>query len=152
MQQPRCNDDLATDREATFTAALHRAVALAGGNGLHFHLVQLLGAAQQQLWRSGVLQARRIEERFQVIATRQQALSASLHTSLNAPGLRTCAMPGCGAREAHPAHFKSCAACRAVVNCCREHQVAGWPAHKKACKAARKAAAAAEDGAGPSGA
>ena len=74
--------------------------------------------------------------------------------SLNASGLRSCALAGCGAREAHPAHFKSCAACRAVVYCCREHQVAGWPAHKKACKAARKAAAAAdvEDGAGPGGA
>ena len=71
--------------------------------------------------------------------------------SLTTPGLRTCALRGCGAREAHPTHFKSCAACRAVVYCCREHQVAGWPGHKKACKAARKAAAA-EDGAGPSGA
>ena len=31
-------------------------------------------------------------------------------------------------------------------------QVAGWPGHKKACKAARKAAAAEDDEAGPSGA
>ena len=82
----------------------------------------------------------------------QQEIQAALQRSLTAPGLRSCALDGCGAKEAHPAHFKSCAACRAVVYCCREHQVAGWPGHKKACKAARKAAAAEEDGAGPSGA
>jgi hypothetical protein len=50
---------------------------------------------------------------------------------------------GCAAREAHPAQFKSCAACRAVVYCCREHQVADWPSHKAACKAAGKASRAA---------
>ena len=65
-----------------------------------------------------------------------------------APGLRRCALDGCGAKEAHSTHFKSCAACRTVVYCCRGHQVAGWPSHKKARKAARKAAA--EDEAGPS--
>ena len=77
-----------------------------------------------------------------------------MQSSLTAPGLRTCALPGCGAKEVHPGHFKNCGGCLTVVYCCREHQVAGWPAHKKACKAARKAAAAAEEeeGAGPSGA
>ena len=86
--------------------------------------------------------------------TEQQAHQAAVHKSLNAPGLRTCALPGCGAKEAHPAHFKSCAACRTVVYCCREHQAEDWPNHKKACKAARKAAVAAaeDDGAGPSSA
>ena len=65
-----------------------------------------------------------------------------------ATGVRTCALAGCGAREVHVQQFKSCAACRTVVYCCREHQVEDWPTHKKACKAARKAAA--EGGAGPS--
>ena len=54
---------------------------------------------------------------------------------------RTCALAGCGARELHVAHFKCCAACKAVVYCCKEHQVQDWLAHKAACKAARKAAA-----------
>jgi hypothetical protein len=55
--------------------------------------------------------------------------------------LRSCALEGCGAREAHPQLFKRCGGCKAVVYCCKEHQVADWPAHKAACKAARKAAA-----------
>ena len=70
---------------------------------------------------------------------------------MTATGLRSCALPGCGAMEAHPAHFKSCAACRMVVYCCREHQAADWSAHKKACKTMRNAAAAVDE-AGPSGA
>ena len=63
-----------------------------------------------------------------------------------APGLRSCALAGCGAKEAHPQHFKSCAACRGVVYCCKEHQTADWPAHKPACKAARKAKAESQAG------
>ena len=47
---------------------------------------------------------------------------------------------GVGAREAHPQHFKRCAACRTVAYCSRKHQVADWPGHKAACKAARQAA------------
>ena len=62
-----------------------------------------------------------------------------------------CGLAACGAREAFPGHFKKCSACIAAVYCSREHQVADWPSHKKACKAARKAAAAAEQ-AGPSNA
>jgi hypothetical protein len=59
--------------------------------------------------------------------------------------LKSCAMAGCGAREAHVSHFGKCSACKAAVYCCRDHQQADWPAHKAACKAARKAAAAAKD-------
>jgi hypothetical protein len=66
--------------------------------------------------------------------------------------LRTCALPGCGAKEAHPAHFKSCAACRGVVYCSKEHQMVDWRrSHKAACKAARKKTNA-EEQAGPSNA
>ena len=137
--------------EAKFTNALRSAVAFGGVRGLDTGLVQLLAGAWQRLQRSGVLQTRRIEERMGASAPTEQAFLAAVDKSLTAPGLRSCALDGCGAKEAHPAHFKSCAACRAVVYCCREHQVAGWPGHKKACKAARKAAAA-DDEAGPSGA
>ena len=136
--------------EASFVSALRYAAANAGANGLDVRLVQLIAGAWQQLLRSGVLQTRRIEEAIQCILHTETAYHAAMHKSLNAPGLRTCALPGCGAKEAHPTHFKSCAACRTVVYCCREHQVAGWPSHKKACKVARKAQQA-EDEAGPSG-
>jgi hypothetical protein len=55
-------------------------------------------------------------------------------------GTRECALAGCAAKEVHVSQFKRCGACRAVFYCCREHQVADWPAHKAACKEARKAA------------
>ena len=113
---------------------------------------QLLSAAWQRLQRSGVLELRRVEECIGSKVTERKAFQAAVHKSLNAPDLRSCALPGCGAKEAHPAHFKSCAACRTVVYCCREHKVAAWPGHKKACKAARKAQAEEDDVAGPSGA
>ena len=152
MQQPRRHGDVLLEHEWDFSAALRNTVALGSANGLDARLVQLLAAASQRLQRSGVLQARRIEQSTRFDAPAVHAFHLALQKSMTAPGLRSCALPGCGAKEAHPTHFKSCAACRAVVYCCREHQVAGWPGHKKACKAARKAAAAEEDGAGPSGA
>ena len=114
-------------------------------SGLDARLLQQLAGAWQRLQSSGVLQKLHIEEGNTPAAPEELAFTAAVLNSLNAPGLRTCALPGCGAKEAHPAHFKSCAACRAVVYCCREHQVEGWSGHKRACKAARKAQA--EDGA-----
>ena len=71
------------------------------------------------------------------------ARHAARHAAAAAPECRTCALSGCGAREVHAAQFKSCAACREVVYCCREHQVADWSNHKGACKAAGKAKRAA---------
>ena len=143
MQQPRRHGNIAMDLEAVFADELRRAVAAIGANnGLSARVVQLLAGAWERLQRSGVLQARRLEDRIGALASYRRNFITTVHKSMTAPGLRTCALPGCGAKEAHPAHFKSCAACRAVVYCCREHQVAGWPGHKKACKAARKAAAA----------
>ena len=65
---------------------------------------------------------------------------AAAHAALATGRLRTCALAGCAAREAHEQQYKKCAACRTVVYCCREHQLANWPAHKAACQAARKAA------------
>ena len=151
MQQQRRHVGGAMLAEAMFTAAFRKAVAEAGDGGLDASLVQLLAGTLQRLQASGVLQERGVEERILREEPMRCARNAAVVDSLNAPGLRSCALDGCGAKEAHPTHFKSCAACRAVVYCCREHQVAGWPGHKKACKAARKAAADA-DGVGPSGA
>lgn len=56
------------------------------------------------------------------------------------PGLRSCGLASFGAREKHPDHFKTCAACRGVAYCSKEHQTEHWPDHKAPCKAARKAA------------
>ena len=136
--------------ETEFTDTLRNTVARAALLGLDAGLAQMLADAWQRLQRSGVLQARRIEERIAGLAAGQQAFRAAVQSSLTAPGRRSCALPGCGAVEAHLEHFKSCSKCRTVVYCCREHQVEGWPSHMAACKAARKAAAV--DKPGPSGA
>ena len=153
MQQPRCHGDAALRVEVEFTDAFRRVSAAAGAFGLDARFVQLLAGAWQRIQRSGVLQARHIndDEQIQEAARGVLEFGTAVLNSRAAPGLRRCALPGCGAKEAHPAHFKSCAACRTVVYCCREHQVVGWPTHKKACKAARKTQAE-DDGAGPSGA
>ena len=92
--------------------------------------------------RRGLIEARSAQVLQDVAESHHKTTVAAA-----AEGVRSCALAGCGAREVHVQQFKSCAACRTVVYCCREHQVEGWPAHKKACKAARKAAAT-EGGAG----
>ena len=132
------------------SAASARGAPVGAFGGLDTRLVQLLEGAWQRLLRSGVVEALCDEDAHIVTdADASRALDEALERSQTTAHLRRCALPGCGAREARPAHFKSCAACRAVVYCCRQHQVEGWASHKKACKAARKLAAA--DEGGPSG-
>jgi hypothetical protein len=104
---------------------------------------RLLGS-WRRLLQSGVLQRRRTDAAQQRIAQQRADVSSASAAAAAAPGLRSCALAACGAREAHPAHFKSCAACRVPAYCCKAHQEEDWPSHKAACKAARKAAAAAE--------
>ena len=152
MQRPRRHGDVGMNVEAKFTLRLRIALDDAVENGLNASLVQLLAGAWQRLECSGVLRARSIDKKIREERSENQEFQAAVRKGLMASGLRSCALDGCGAREAHPTHFKSCAACRAVVYCCREHQVAGWPGHKKACKEARKVAAAKKDEVGPSGA
>jgi hypothetical protein len=110
---------------------------------------QLLRDAWDQLLRSGVLRQRGLERAAMEHTLDSLAVPADLQRRYAAAVLRACALPACAAREVHPAQFKKCAACQAVVYCCKRHQTEHWPAHKAACKAARKAAA--QCGAGPSG-
>jgi len=155
MQQPRSRGTTWMDAEVRFVQELSGALADESGvphlqrRRFDLRLVQMLTAAWRRLQRSGVLEARGILEEIRHRDTTREpnAFHAAIDAAKAAPGLRTCAR--CGAKEAHPHHFKSCAACRTVVYCCREHQVEGWPSHKKACKAACKAAAAVGGGAGP---
>ena len=157
MQLPHSHDTLPLAAEAEFAVKLSAAVA-EDALGVPFlqtrrldpRLVQLLTAAWQRLQRSGVLQARGLLDESQRLehSTHRDKYAAVVRAAMAAPGLRSCALASCSASEAHPQHFKSCAACRTVVYCCREHQVEGWPSRKKACKAACKAKAAAADGDG----
>ncbi len=142
--------DLDNDpRVQLFRAALHdqRQCILPPGN---------VGARLRRTWqrleRSGMLQQRSIDQGIQMGDAQSNATFKAADAAAADPSLRACGLFGCGAREAHPDHFKTCAACRKVAYCCKEHQTAHWPSHKAACKAARKAKAADDDCAGPSGA
>jgi len=155
MQLPRSRGTLHLGGEVELTDTFFTVTAFdLGARGLDASLVQLLTGAWQKLQRSGVLETRgildTIRRRQQNIIEYDKQHAATIHAALSAPGLRTCALAGCGAKEAHPQHFKRCSACQAVVYCSKEHQLEAWPAHKAACKAARKAkAAASSGGAGP---
>ena len=56
------------------------------------------------------------------------------------PRVPRLACAGCGApqRDDGAAPMQRCAACAQVAYCCRACQVRHWPAHKAACKAARR--------------
>jgi len=155
MQQPRSHGTLYMGAELEFVDVFSSVMDNdLGARGLDARLVQLLTGAWQKLQQSGVLETRGILEEIrrdeQINTSRSEQRAATIRTAMAAPGLRTCALAGCGAKEAHPQHFKRCSACQAVVYCSKEHQLEAWPAHKAACKAARKAKAAASDGsAGP---
>ena len=103
--------------------------------------------ALARLRQSGVLEERDLggAQFAHDLAYAQQCLARGVQERCEAAAsgrLRACALSSCGAKEAHPSHFSKCGACKAVAYCCREHQQADWPAHKAACKAARKPAAA----------
>jgi hypothetical protein len=53
-------------------------------------------------------------------------------------GLRRCALPSCGATEAHPKLFKLCGRCRGAAYCCAAHSKEDWKRHKREddCQAA----------------
>jgi len=147
MQQPRLLGTLALNAEAYFAKMLSAAAKRLAICGRDPRVTLTLMGTWQRLQQSGVLETRGTFEQIQrhpPISESNQAVAAAMA----APGLRTCALAGCGAKEAHPKHFKSCGACRAVVYCSKEHQAEGWPSHKKACKAATKAAAAASSDGG----
>ena len=150
MQLPRRNTVKPLPHENLLYEHLCLAVEHAGRPLGDSHLRQLLTDQKLRLERSGVLRTRKITARAHEFTDAQQAYEVAVLQSMNAPDLRSCALASCGVKEAHPQHYKTCAACRAVAYCCKEHQLAHWPSHKAACKAARKAAASGASS-GPSG-
>lgn len=103
---------------------------------------RLIGARDHLLRHTGLLDRRGL---FLLDAAREisDAQMMQLDVARAAETRLMCALQSCSVREKHAAHFKKCSARKAVVYCCKEHQVENWPAHKAACKAARAAAAAA---------
>ena len=148
MKLPRRHGHLSMEEEAQFVDIFRWCLSLIDTE-LDARRLQPLAVALRRLERCGVLQARKIEDALREFYPEQQAYNATALQSLTAPDRRSCALDSCGVMEAHPAHFKCCAACRSVVYCSPEHQAADWPSHKSACKAARKARS---EQAGPSGA
>jgi len=158
MLLPRSHGKTAFGEEVLFAKTLSEAAASLDAQGLDARLVQQLADAWQRLQRSGVLEARGahdggvFSQRLRLV---QKACidksDGAVRAAMVAPGLRSCALAGCGAKEVHPQHFKRCSACKLVVYCSKEHQLEAWPAHKAACKAARKAADASSDGGGAGG-
>jgi hypothetical protein len=61
-------------------------------------------------------------------ALQQQIRRAAEDVALH--GLRTCALPRCGATEAQPKTFKVCSLCQRVAYCGKEHQREDWRRHK----------------------
>jgi hypothetical protein len=98
-----------------------------------------------RLQSSGVLQRRGLLQGARCTDAVVARVTAAAAATAAARGLHFCALPTCGAQEVHASQFKRCSACSGVVYCCKEHQVQAWPAHKAACRAARKTAEQADD-------
>jgi hypothetical protein len=60
-----------------------------------------------------------------VVARERAAADVARH------GLRRCALPSCGAQEAHPKLFKLCGRCRAAAYCYAAHGKDDWKRHKR---------------------
>ena len=135
--------------EGNFVEAYYKAVELSPTSGLDARAVQLLTPALQRMQRGGARRADPAERLTRLLRTMMGAMPAE--AAATPQGLRTCALPGCGAKETQAARFKSCGACRAVAYCSAEHQAAHWETHRKnpACKAARQAAKAKHEAAQP---
>ena len=139
MQRPEKHKDLGFVYEATLLNSV-RLILEDGVCGVHH---AALASALNRLEASGVIAARSLSDMIDEARSQHQESELKAQADNEAFGLRPCAH--CSAREVHVAQFKRCGACnaKAVVYCCKQCQVANWPAHKAACKAARKAAAAA---------
>ena len=137
MSAPRCynNSSLACEANLVFRLrGLGSIRSSGGGNVLPEPLRVRLVAAYRRLHDSGVLKLRRMAAAL-ARPPDEDITTVAIQAAASA-GLRPCALAACDAKEMHPAHFKSCAACKTVAYCCKEHQVQDWPAHKAACKAA----------------
>ena len=150
LNKPRPLEDAVVAASATIVSTMQRYYTddvlerITTGRPDCFRLLRRIGDAWARVQASGVPQRRGLSgatnspNAFDVNKRNHEAVDAREARR----GLRSCGLASCGAKEAHVDHFKRCSACKMVVYCCREHQLEDWPAHKRECKAARKAAAA----------
>ena len=109
-------------------------------SNLDSEVVSLLAEAWRRVESSGAVASRVLEGEDDTTVTISAGHEAAAAEGA-VRGLHACALAGCTAKEVHVSQFKKCGACMQAAYCCREHQLADWPAHKAACKAARKKAA-----------
>ena len=111
------------------------------GSDLDGAAVSLMADAWRRVERSGAIATRNLAGDLGSAAMSVAESHDAAAAEAAVRGLRECALAGCASKEVHVSQFKCCGACRTVAYCCREHQLEDWPAHKVACKAARKNAA-----------
>jgi hypothetical protein len=149
FEQPRLKigEDFALASERSLTATMrpisetHSQAPIGEGD------IAPLLTRWQDFARSGVLEERGLIADAVHSEGLLSARQAAKEARLAAATLKCCSLQSCASRELHPGHYKRCSACHITVYCCREHQQEDWRAHKPACKAARKAAAAEGGGA-----
>ena len=79
-----------------------------------------------------------------------EARKTSRRADVTKHGLKECALPSCGKREASVGQHKRCSACRSAWYCSAEHGALHWKEHKPICRAttASQQATAGEGAAG----
>jgi hypothetical protein len=139
MCAPRPFECASCYSETRFLVVLRNALSRAA-MGDHF---DALLDAHDRLQASGSITRHGMELDSPQLDAKHKASLATAQADVMTRGLQSCAH--CSATESHVAQFKRCSACKAVVFCGKDCQLANWPAHKAACKAARKAAAAGDN-------
>jgi hypothetical protein len=71
------------------------------------------------------------EARLEVTKNDISALGARAAADVARHGLRSCALPACGATEAYPKTYKLCGRCRGAAYCCAAHSKEDWKRHKR---------------------
>ena len=143
MRSPWLEKETCFNYEAAFVEEVKR-VTLEGDVYFSREHRDALAAALGRLAGSGMLEKREMDDAVQTAQRKSLLLRAKADAEKEAPGLQSCAH--CSAREVHMAQFKRCSACKGPRFCSKDCQLANWPQHKAACKAARKAAAGAAAG------
>ncbi len=59
------------------------------------------------------------------------AMGARAAADVARHGLRSCALPSCGATEQYPKTYKLCGRCRGAAYCCAAHSKEDWKRHKR---------------------
>jgi hypothetical protein len=71
------------------------------------------------------------DTRVELTKSARDALGARAAADVARRGLRSCALPACGATEEYPKTYKLCGRCRGAAYCCAAHSAEDWKRHKR---------------------